>query len=311
VRLLITGARGQLGRELVRHGGGHALLAVDHDHLDICDAHAVDAVCDGFSPDVIINAAAYTAVDLAESDRELAFAVNHDGPKNLALAAESAGIPLIHVSTDYVFDGSKQGPYVESDPIAPLGVYGESKLAGEQAVIEYCSRHLILRTSWVFSAHGNNFVKTMLRLGIERQELGIVSDQHGCPTSANELARAIYAMCDAGLAGGLNDKNWGVYHFCQPEPTTWFDFAKAIFSEAVLSEAIFSETVLSETELQGIDMNVPQVKAIPTSDYPTPVKRPANSVMDCSKFEKAFGFTIRPWRDSLEEVVRVLKMQKN
>ncbi len=295
MKLLITGAHGQLGRELIRHGAGHDVLAVDHTRLDICDAHAVNTVCDGFSPDVIINAAAYTAVDRAESDSDLAYAVNREGPKNLALAAESAGIPLIHVSTDYVFDGSKQGAYVESDPVAPLGVYGESKLAGEQAVQMHCSRHVILRTSWVFSAHGNNFVKTMLRLGMDRETLGIVSDQHGCPTSANELAHAICAVIDTKLAGGLNDNNRGIYHFCQPEPTTWFDFAKAIFSEA---------------EGQGVDLKVSNINAIVTADYPTPAKRPVNSVMDCSRFEKTFGFKIRPWTDSLEEVVRALKIQK-
>ena len=286
MRLLITGAHGQLGRELVRRGGCHELLAVDHGHLDICDVHAVSAVCDAFRPDVIINAAAYTAVDRAESDKELAFAVNASGSKNLAVAAESAGIPLIHVSTDYVFDGSKQGAYDEHDPVAPLGVYGESKLAGEQAVQQHCSRYVILRTSWVFSAHGNNFVKTMLRLGSDRETLGIVSDQHGCPTSASELARAIYAVLEAG---GLHDGNRGVYHFCQPEPTTWYDFAKAIFSEA---------------DKQDLDLKISSVNAITTADYPTPAKRPANSVMNCTKFEKAFGFTIRPWFDSLAEVVK-------
>jgi len=288
VRLLITGAHGQLGRELVRQSGDHELLAVDHGQLDICDAHAVNAVCDTFSPDVIINAAAYTAVDRAESDGDLAYAVNCDGPKNMAMAAEQAGIALIHVSTDYVFDGSKQGAYVEHDQVDPLGVYGESKLAGEQAVQQHCSRHVILRTSWVFSAHGNNFVKTMLRLGAGRETLAIVADQHGCPTSANELARAIYSVLDKGL----NDKHWGIYHFCQPEPTTWFDFAKAVFDAA---------------RQQGIDLSVNKVNAIATQDYPTPAKRPVNSVMDCSKFEKTFDFTIRPWRDSLVEVIAALR----
>jgi len=292
VRLLITGAHGQLGNELVRHGGRHTLLAVDHEHLDICDAHAVSAVCDAFCPDVIINAAAYTAVDRAESDKDLAFAVNGNGAKNLAVAAESAGIPLIHVSTDYVFDGSKQGAYDEHDSVAPLGVYGESKLAGEQAVQQHCSRYVVLRTSWVFSAHGNNFVKTMLRLGSDRETLGIVSDQHGCPTSASELARAIYAVLEAGV----HDGNRGVYHFCQPEPTTWFRFAQAIFEAA---------------RKQHMDVKVSTLNAIATSDYPTPAKRPVNSVMACSKFEKTFSFKIHPWLDSLTEAVAELKVQKN
>ncbi len=284
MRLLITGAKGQLGHALVGQGGGHALMDVCHEQLDITDQDAVLRCCDTFHPDIVINAAAYTAVDRVESDVEKAFAVNRDGPANLARACRQGGIPLIHVSTDYVFDGTKAGPYVEEDPTAPLGVYGASKLAGEHAVQQYASTWTILRTSWVFSAHGNNFVKTMLRLGAERPELGVVSDQYGCPTSANELARAIYAVCDSGLADQRR-----VYHCCQPEPTTWFDFATAIFAEA---------------QRQGLVLNMPHVNAIPTSDYPTPVKRPANSVMDCSKFKQTFDFHIRPWRDSLAETMR-------
>ncbi|WP_018294771.1 dTDP-4-dehydrorhamnose reductase [Mariprofundus ferrooxydans] len=285
--VLITGAYGQLGHELTRLGQGHELLAVDRDALDITDYDAVTACLDQFKPDAVINAAAYTAVDRAESDLEVAFSVNRDGPDNLARACGHANIPLIHVSTDYVFDGLKQGAYVESDPVAPLGVYGASKLAGEQAVLKQCPKSIILRTSWVFSAHGQNFVKTMLRLGTEREELGIVADQHGCPTSAAELARAIYAVLDKDL----NDNHRGVYHFCQPEPTTWFAFANAVFDSA---------------REQGIDLSVNTVNAIATTDYPTPAERPANSVMDCNKFEQSFGFTVRPWRDSLDEVIREL-----
>ena len=224
MKLLIAGSKGQLGTELVRLGSGHDLLAVDYDELDITDHDAVLACFDSFHPDAVVNAAAYTAVDRAESDEAVAFAVNRDGPANLARACGRNGIPLIHVSTDYVFDGSKQDAYTESDPVAPLAVYGVSKLAGEEAVIAACPHHVILRTSWVFSAHGNNFVKTMLRLGAERDELGIVADQHGCPTSARELARGIYAV----LATNPENNYWGIYHFCQPEPTTWFGFAEAV-----------------------------------------------------------------------------------
>jgi len=291
LRLLITGAQGQLGRELTRLGGEHVLMTVAHNQLDISDQDAVLRCCEAFHPDAVINAAAYTAVDRAESDVEAAFAVNRDGPANLARACRQYHIPLIHVSTDYVFDGMKAGAYVEHDPVAPLGVYGASKLAGEVAVQQYAATWLILRTSWVFSAHGNNFVKTMLRLGAERETLGIVADQQGCPTAAGELARGIYAALDAGLEKDV----CGVYHFCQPEPTTWYDFAKAIFSEA---------------EGQDMGLKISTVNAITTSDYPTPAKRPANSVMDCSKFEQAFNYTIRPWNDSLAEVVAALKVQK-
>jgi len=290
VRLLVTGASGQLGRELVRRGDHHELMAVAHDQLDITDPDAVLRYCASFRPDAVINAAAYTAVDRAESDVEAAFAVNRNGPANLARACRQLDIPLIHISTDYVFDGMKTGSYVESDPVAPLGVYGASKLAGERAVEQYAPKRIILRTSWVFSAHGNNFVKTMLRLGVEREVLGVVADQHGCPSSAGELARAIYAMLDTDL----NDDVWGIYHVCQPAPTTWFAFAKAVFSEAAKL---------------GIALKVSSVNPIATSDYPTPAKRPVNSVMDCRKFETTFDFNILPWNDSLPEVVCELKAE--
>jgi dTDP-4-dehydrorhamnose reductase len=287
VRVLIAGAPGQLGRELVRLGGAYRLLAVDHEQLDICDADAVNRVCQVFAPDLVINAAAYTAVDRAESDADTAFAVNRDGAANLARVCSRFEIPLIHVSTDYIFDGSKLESYVETDSVAPLGVYGRSKLAGEQAVQAFCPKHLILRTSWVFSAHGNNFVKTMLRLGADREELGIVADQRGCPTSAAELARMIYLLCDSGL-----ENRWGVYHLCQPEAVTWFEFANAVFAEAAK---------------QGMDLKIGLVKPIATTDYQTPARRPANSVMDCSKIEQTFRHVIRPWSESLHEVIKELK----
>lgn len=289
MRILIAGSHGQLGSELVRFASKkHTLLAVDHDVLDITDLDAILRCCDDFQPDVVINAAAYTAVDKAESDVEAAFAVNRDGPANLARVCESKGITLIHVSTDYVFDGSKQGAYRENDAVAPLGVYGTGKLAGEQAVLKYCPNSIILRTSWVFSSHGNNFVKTMLRLAVDREELSVVGDQHGCPTSAAELARAICAVIDKDM----NDQHWGVYHFCQPEPTTWFGFARMIFEMA------------SEQEL---NLKIRTVNAITTEDYPTPAKRPVNSVMDCTKFSQTFGFSIKPWSESLLEVIKELK----
>ena len=288
MRLLVAGAHGQLGSELVRLAGQHVLLAVGYQDLDITDAEAVNRIVSDFKPDTIINAAAYTAVDRAESERDQAFAVNCDGAKYLALAAELATIPFIHVSTDYVYDGSKTEAYVEADGIDPLGVYGSSKLAGEKAVQQHCSRSIILRTSWVFSAHGNNFVKTMLRLAETRKTLGVVADQHGCPTSAAELARAIYAMLELSL----DERHWGVYHFCQPEPTTWFAFADAVFKEA---------------RAKGMALQVSEVKAIATSDYPTAAKRPANSVMDCVKFAQTFAFTIRPWSESLSDVIKELK----
>jgi len=282
MKLLITGSRGQLGTELMRLGSAHDLLGVDQDELDITDADAVRNTVRTFAPDAVINAAAYTAVGKAESEPEVAFAVNRDGPANLAKACETAGIPLIHVSTDYVFDGCKKGLYIETDPVAPLGAYGESKWAGEESVRKYCPQHIILRTSWVFSAYGNNFVKTMLRLCVEREELGVVVDQLGKPTSAGELARVILEILPA------TGDYWGTYHIAQPEVTSWYGFAKIIFEEA---------------RRHGMALKLKQLNAITTSDYPTPAARPANSVMDCSHFEKTFGFKIRPWKESLSDVI--------
>ncbi len=288
MKLLITGAKGQLGTELVRQATEHACIAVDCDELDITDAGAVSAFAAEAKPDVIINAAAWTAVDRAEENIGAAFAVNRDGPAHLAGACARLGVPLIHVSTDYVFDGSKQGAWVEDDPIAPLGVYGASKAAGEAMVREHCPQHLILRTSWVFSAHGNNFVKTMLRLGREREQLGVVADQFGKPTAASELARVILAILPD--MGG----HWGTYHLAQPEATHWHGFAEAIFDEA---------------RRQGMALRIRQLDAIATSDYPTLAQRPANSELLCKKLESTFGITIRPWRESLVEVVAELRQQ--
>lgn len=265
---------------------GREMVGTDVGELDIIDVNSVRAMISTVRPDVVINAAAYTAVDRAETDCEATFAVNRDGPVNIAMVCESIGIPLVHYSTDYVFDGSKQGAYVEDDLMAPLGVYGESKQAGEEAVRNICEKHLIFRTSWVFSAHGNNFVKTMLRLGADREELGVVTDQFGKPTSAAEIARLTLEI----LASGSGQ--WGTYHLAQPQVTSWYGFARAIFDGACD---------------QGMDLKIADVKAITTSDYPTPAKRPANSALNCDKLGSVFGVVIRPWRESLSEVIEELK----
>jgi len=288
MKILVTGCYGQVGRELMALAQDFdcEVIGFDHDILDITNQKAVQKAVDQYKPDVVINAAAYTAVDKAECDMDTAMAVNAAAVGYLATACVDANIPLVHISTDYVFDGTKVGAYVESDVVSPLGVYGETKLAGELVVQKTCKQYYILRTSWVFSEYGGNFVKTMLRLGSEREELGIVADQHGKPTSAHEIARIIYVMLTS------KKKVWGLYHIAQPESTTWFGFAEIIFSEA---------------KKQGIKLKVCTLNAIETEAYPTPAKRPANSELNCSKLENTFGIKLKPWADSLSDVIKGLK----
>ena len=217
MKLLVAGAGGQVGHELRRlqWPAGYAVVALDRAGLDIAGHDAVFAAMARHSPDLVINAAAYTAVDKAESEPEAAQAGNCDGPANLAAACREAGVPLIHISTDYVFDGSKEGPYREDDPVKPLGAYGRTKEAGDRAVREALREHVIVRTAWVYSAHGHNFVKTMLRVGAERPVLRVVADQRGCPTSAADIAGALASIVERIAAG---EESWGAYHFWAPAP---------------------------------------------------------------------------------------------
>lgn len=290
MKVLVTGSQGQVGTELMRlaHHFGIDAIGVNHDKLDITDQASVQTFISEEQPDAVINAAAYTAVDKAEDDADAAYVVNATAVGYLAQACADLDIPLVHISTDYVFDGSKQGAYTEEDAVSPLGVYGETKLAGELLAQKYCTKHYILRTSWVFSAHGNNFVKTMLRLGKEREQLGIVADQYGKPTSASEIARVIYQVLKS------DEQVWGIYHMAQPDVTSWYDFAQATFTEA---------------KQQGMQLAVKNVQAIATQDYPTPAKRPTNSELDCSKIEQTFGINIKPWTASLSEVMKELKYE--
>ncbi len=281
--LLVTGTNGQVGRELARRAQN--VLALDRSGLDIGDAGAVDRVLAEARPALVINAAAYTAVDRAEQEPEAALRINRDGPAYLARACERQGIPLLHISTDYVFDGQRPGAWREDDPTAPLGVYGQSKWAGEEAVRERLDRHLILRTSWVFGGHGHNFVKTMLRLGRERDELRVVADQQGCPSYAGDIADTLLALAGRIAAG---ETPWGTYHYCGAPATTWHGFACAVFTKAV--------------EL-GLLSRAPRVQAITTAEYPTPARRPANSVLDCTRLA-ALGLGPRPWAEGLETVLR-------
>jgi dTDP-4-dehydrorhamnose reductase len=290
MKILVTGAHGQVGWELTRRGGdrGFAVEATDVEIFDITNPRAVEEKVCGQAWALVVNCAAYTGVDRAESEPELALAVNRDGPAHLAAACGKGRIPLIHISTDYVFDGEKDGPYQETDPVSPLGAYGRSKAEGEKEVRSRLREHIILRTSWVYGIHGQNFVKTMLRLGRERRVLRVVNDQQGCPTSAADLAEVILAI--AGQGGG---NRWGTYHYSGRGVTTWHGFAEAIFAEARKYTSLLVE----------------RVEPIPTAQYPTPAKRPANSVLDCSLFTSAFGIEPRPWRESLAEVMQGLFSQ--
>lgn len=285
MNILITGADGQVGRELVLQLQNRAtVLAANRAALDITDSAAVERTVAGFRPDVIINAAAYTAVDKAESDADTAYAVNRDAVRHLAQAAAAHKAVLLHISTDYVFDGTAEAPYRETDPVNPQSVYGKSKLAGEQAAAA-CPRHIILRTAWVFGAHGGNFVKTMLRLGRERDSLGIVADQHGAPTPAADIAAALIAIAERSQAPGFAD--WGVYHFSGCPYTSWHGFAEQIFQAAAA---------------QNLLPKIPEIKAITTADYPTPARRPANSRLDCGKIRRVFGIEAANWQAALADL---------
>ena len=239
-----------------------------------------------FRPDYIINAAAYTAVDKAENDAERAFAVNRDGARHLAEAAEAAGAVMLHISTDYVFDGAGGAPYDEAAPTAPQNIYGASKLAGEQAVLAACRRAVVMRTSWVFGAHGQNFVKTMLRLGRERDSLGIVADQYGAPTAAADIAAVLITIVRRHTPEQLAERA-GIYHYCGSPYASWFEFAEIIFAEAAA---------------QGVLAKIPAVKPIATADYPTPAKRPADSRLDCGKIRAVFGIEPCDWHSSLSDL---------
>ncbi len=290
MRILLTGANGQVGRELSNCSGqrGFEVLALERSDLDITDPASVRREVNRSGVSLVVNTAGYTAVDEAESEPELAFAVNRDGPAYLASACEKVGIPLVHISTDYVFDGQKQGSYLVTDPVSPLGVYGKSKAAGEVAVREHLPEHVILRTSWIYGVHGHNFVKTMLRLGREREVVQVVADQYGCPTYAADLAETILRVAAQVLEG--RQVHWGTYHYCGKGVTSWHGFAEAIFNLA----------------RKYVPLKVKQTEAITTAEYPTPAKRPTNSSLDCSVLAKTFGVHPQPWAESLAQMLEVL-----
>jgi dTDP-4-dehydrorhamnose reductase len=293
-RILIVGNAGQLGRELERiFAGVGPITAVDRESVDLADAEQTRALVRRTEPDIILNAAAYTAVDRAEFEHDLALAINAQAPRVLAEEALQRNALLVHYSTDYVFDGAKDSPWVEDDKPRPLNVYGASKLAGEQAVQGAGGKFLIFRTSWVYGPHGSNFLLTMLRLARERDHLSIVDDQVGGPTTSIELARATHAIVTGILAGRFGAaQDWsGLYHMSCSGAVSWFGFARAIFARAA----------------QLLDTKTPELTPILTRDYRTDATRPLNSVLSNAKLKERFGVELPSWQSALEEVLQSLR----
>jgi dTDP-4-dehydrorhamnose reductase len=291
MKILVLGCKGQLGRCLNDQltNTEHEVIYTSRKQIDIADFEQTKNQILKISPDIIINATAYTAVDKAEEDQEAADLINHLAVANLATLCNQLGSWLIHVSTDYVFDGNFNVPYKEDDQTNPQGAYGETKLKGELAIQASGCKHIIIRTAWVFSEYGNNFLKTMLRLGAERDELSIVGDQVGCPTYAQDIARSIVAIIPK-----LNSqKDNGIFHYCGDQPCSWYDFANEIFDHAMTN-----------------NLKIPSiVHSIKTSAYPTPAKRPAFSVLDCSKIENDFGVHASNWHDGIGQVISILLLE--
>ncbi len=292
MKILITGRNGQVGGALAallpQAAPGHDVIAVDRAQMDLADPDQLRRVMQDIRPQLVINAAAYTAVDQAETDIDLAMRINGDAPGVLADEAKRIGAAMIHFSTDYVYDGHKQGAWVEGDPTGPLSAYGRSKLAGEQAIAATGVPHMILRTSWVYGLSGKNFLLTMLRLAQARDELGIVNDQFGAPTWSHTLAAATAMIVNKAGEPDQMAALSGIYHCCAAGHTSWFGFAQAIFAHPKVTRR-------------------PALKAITTADYPTPAVRPQNSVMDLHKFEAAFG-PLPSWELALDHCLRGLPL---
>ncbi|MBU1397732.1 MAG: dTDP-4-dehydrorhamnose reductase, partial [Proteobacteria bacterium] len=288
MRILITGSEGQLGWELLRQAAFFNIEAIGLDlpYLDITVEPGITKVFKEHKPDILINAAAYTNVDKAETDEKACFAVNVNGPENLAAACRDIGIPMIHISTDYVFDGTNKTPYTENDPVSPANVYGRSKAEGENGVRNIIEKHIILRTSWLYGVHGHNFVKTILKLGKEKEVIGVVSDQFGSPTSAVDLAETVLTIASR-ILNNYEITTFGTYNYCGEGITSWHGFAEKII----------------EAAKQYSPVTTTQVKPLTTEDYPTKAKRPAFSALDCSLIRQKFGITPKAWQKSLEAVI--------
>ena len=293
MKILITGAKGQVGTELVKEANkrGHEVYGFGSKELDISQPDQINMIVEQNHPDIIINAAAYTAVDKAETEQEVAYAVNSKGSENLANVCKQLDIPLLHISTDYVYDGEKDSPYLESDEPHPTGVYGASKLEGDQKIEQIWTKHIILRVSWVFGKHGNNFVKTMLRLAEQRDELSIVDDQYGAPTSATDIATTLLDIAESPIFN-QPDCPWGIYNLQSEPGVTWYEFAQEIFRQA---------------EQSGLIGKTMKLNPIPSSEFPTPVKRPANSKLGGEKLQKHFNIHPHNWTDDLGRMLRIYK----
>ena len=302
LRSLLLGRDGQLGSALrERLAGLGEVVAVGREGVDLADPRAVRDLVATLRPDMVFNAAAYTAVDRAETERDVAFAVNAHAPAALADACARHRAVLFHYSTDYVFDGEKDGPYGESDPASPINAYGESKLAGERAVLDSGVTGFVLRTSWVYGDRGANFAATILRLATQRDALRVVDDQRGAPTWAGRLADAsVSVVAMARQQAGFADwRDWlaersGLYHACAAGDTTWADYARRVLSVAATDPAYAARLRIRDADVEGI----------PTSDYPTPARRPRNSRLDCSRFAAAFGYVFPGWTADLDPFVR-------
>jgi dTDP-4-dehydrorhamnose reductase len=287
-RILVTGGSGQLAQALMQVGAELPLRLAGRPEFDFDRPDTIDTVFADASPALVVNAAAWTAVDLAESQPEAAERANRDGPARLARLCAASGIPLIHISTDYVFDGRKGAPYIEADPTAPTGVYGRTKLAGEQAVMDAGGRAIVLRTSWLYSASGTNFVRTMLAAARRRPHLRVVADQTGCPTAAVDLARAILTVIRV-LRDGWQDRYGGVTHAAGTGWTTWYGLANAVFAEAAKH-----------------GLPAPTVEPIATAEWPTAAQRPADSRLACRRLEEVFDVRLPEWQASVSETTAQL-----
>lgn len=288
-KILVTGGRGQLASALAHHplASQFTLMFCDKDELDITQSAAINKAISKFLPDIIINTAAYTAVDQAEEEASIADRINHIGAGQLAIACDKNQIKLIHLSTDYIFDGSKDGKYLEDDEARPLNIYGKSKWDGERAIRNSCKNHIILRVSGVFSEYGNNFLKTMLKLARERSSLRVVSDQITCPTYAGDIASALFIICN-------QPSFQGTLHYCSTESVSWYDFAQTIIDEARLHEKLAAD----------------EIKPVTTAEHPTTATRPRSSVLNCHKISEVYRIDQPSWREAVARIVPKLIQEK-